>query len=141
MELVVEPLDGPVDDAPRISVSGRPERESINLTIDVVDAAGHAWRSVSVVGNGTAPRAPWWSMKFVSRDVAPTAFTAPSDQLVYRLTATAGPETATADVVRRWGANDVTVTISASSRPMAPTRFTLIGDLESMTTRASRRSS
>lgn len=110
MELVVEPLDGPVDDAPRISVSGRPEAASINLTIDVVDAAGHAWRSVSVVENGTSPGQPWWSMEFVSRDVAPTAFTAPSDQLVYRLTATAGRETATADVVRRWRADGLTVT-------------------------------
>lgn len=74
MELVVERADGPVDVAPLISVLEAPQNVPFDSTIDVVDAAGHAWRSESVLESGTSPSEPWWSMDFVSTDVAATTF-------------------------------------------------------------------
>ena len=76
MELTVDPAVGPVDVVPRIGVTGAPPGAPVELTIRVVDAAGHRWRSRAPRGDGAHPDMPSWAMNFADDDVAPMAFVA-----------------------------------------------------------------
>jgi pimeloyl-ACP methyl ester carboxylesterase len=107
VRLQVEPSSGPVDVVPELSVEGAPAGQPVELIIEVTDAAGHRWRSLSTLDANSDPSRPWWSMEFVSEDVAPTAFVASDDRLAYRVRARAGAETAEATVLRWWRADDV----------------------------------
>jgi dienelactone hydrolase len=107
MRLVVEPADGLVDQIPEIRVEGAPDGNPVTLTISTTDAAGHRWQSVTASGDSgsggnTDQSEPWWSMEFASEGKAPVAFTAPPDQLEYKLRGEAGLEVATAVATRRW---------------------------------------
>ena len=120
--LDVSPTDGPVDELPRIVVGSEPEHD-VTLTNEVVDAAGPPWRSTAtfradldgavdlhrdapVHGDytGVDPSGPWWAMRFADADAAPVAFTAPTDELTYRCTASGSGTASTVAVRRRWAA-------------------------------------
>ncbi|MDQ3875192.1 MAG: hypothetical protein M3322_06525 [Actinomycetota bacterium] len=103
MELRVDPVDGLVDELPRIDVTDAPEGRPIEFELSVTDAAGHQWRSRD--GEGAA--ALFWNMEFVSEEAAPTAFVAPADLLEYRLEARCGDESDAARLIRRWSAEGV----------------------------------
>jgi hypothetical protein len=107
VELSVDPAAGPADVVPRISVTGAPPGTVVELTIEVVDAAGHRWRSVVPLDEGADPAFPWWAMTFASDGVAPTAFVASAERLTYRVSVAAGTARADADAVRWWRADDV----------------------------------
>ncbi|MPY95730.1 MAG: hypothetical protein GEV08_22560 [Acidimicrobiia bacterium] len=111
MQLSVEPLAGPVDEAPRVVVEDvRPGRDVL-LTIQTTDANGNRWRSRTELSGaaGTAestgladPSQPWWRMEFASEGVAPVAFAAPPDALAYDVTVESGSERLALTVSRQW---------------------------------------
>ncbi len=104
MKLIVEPLDGMVDQTPAIRVEGAPPGVPVTLTLETTDAAGHRWRSETELTAGLDPAEPWWSMAFASEDEAPVGFVSPPDRLEVTLRAVAGDAVATATATRRWAA-------------------------------------
>lgn len=107
MRVTVSPGSTLVDEVPVISVTEGPPDEAVELTIEVVDAAGHRWRSTSQLGGPDGERR-WWDMEFIDENAAPTAFSAPPDELLYTITATAGGEVATTTATRQWLRTGVT---------------------------------
>ncbi len=109
MELHVTPLDGPVDVAPTLTLTGVPAGTPVTLTIRTTDAAGHPWCSSGshpVAPDGSLPtddpERPWWDMRFDDPHTVPVAFSAPDDALDYRVSVSCPSGSAESVVRRRW---------------------------------------
>lgn len=90
IEVRVTPDPSPADVAPTVTVTGLAPDAATAVVIDLIDAAGHAWRSTTAMRTGTDgsldtatlpdPSRPWWDMAFAEEQV-PVAFAAPPDRL------------------------------------------------------------
>jgi dienelactone hydrolase len=124
----IEPISGPADEIPSMTVIDGPVARAVTITVTVTDAKDHRWESRCVFRTDAAgtvdlardtpvsgsygsvdPAGPIRAMRLASEDIAPSMFAAPSDQLELTFTAEAdGAEAATATTVRRWSAPGVT---------------------------------
>jgi dienelactone hydrolase len=119
MELHVTPLDGPVDVAPTLTVTGVPPGTPVTLTIRTTDAAGHPWCSSGtypVTADGSLamddPERPWWDMRFDDPHAVPVAFTAPDDALDHRVSVSCGSGSVDVVVRRRWNSTGAPVDLA-----------------------------
>lgn len=118
MELSVDPVDGPADEVPLVTINGTTPDATVRLVVEATDARGHRWRSSTPLRADSAgrvrsddalddPSSPWWSMQLVAGaedetgSVAPALFAAPPDLLRYRVDVDPGTGPA-CEVVRRW---------------------------------------
>jgi dienelactone hydrolase len=113
VELLVAPVDGPVDAAPTLAVTGVPPGTPVTLTIRTTDAAGHPWCSSGrypVRPDGSLqlddPERPWWDMRFDDLDAVPVAFTAPDSALDYRVSVSCASGSTECVVRRVWNSGD-----------------------------------
>jgi dienelactone hydrolase len=119
VELLVAPVDGLVDAAPTVTVTGVPPGTPVTLTIRTTDAAGHPWcssGSYPVGSDGSLqiddPERPWWDMRFDDPDAVPVAFTAPDSALDYRASVSCVSGSTECVIRRRWNSGDTRIELA-----------------------------
>ena len=122
--LVVDPQDGLVDTVPGVRVHDVVPGDTVTVSLESRDAAGHTWcsraayradaagevdlgRDAPVEGDytGVDPAGLFWSMRFTDPGVAPTAYAASADRADVTVRAeAAGAASTTTTMTRRWAA-------------------------------------
>lgn len=121
MRLLVDPLDGPTDELPSITVEDAGPAAAVTLRLETTDAAGNPWRSeakfvadgsgfidagvdvpVQAAFEGADPGGLFWSMEFTDEDRAPVIFAPSDDHLEFSLSAVSRAESASTVLTRRW---------------------------------------